>query len=56
MSTNIGLQHSKELSSLKKTNTYSLISTLDSTGNEPKRTSTQSVHYIFPDDLYTNLE
>jgi hypothetical protein len=56
MSTDIGLQNSKELSSLKKTNTYSAILMIDSTGNAPKSTHTQTVHYIFADDVYTNLE
>jgi hypothetical protein len=55
-STDIGLQNSKELSSLKKTDTYSTISTVDSTGSAPKSTSTQPVHYIFADDVYTNLK
>jgi hypothetical protein len=55
-STDIGLQNSKELSSLKKTDTYSTISTVDSTGNAPKSTSTQPVHYIFEGDVCTNLE
>jgi hypothetical protein len=56
MSTDKELQHSKELSSLKKTGTYSTIPTLDSTGNAPKSNSTQSVHYVLADDVYTNLE
>jgi hypothetical protein len=55
-STDIGLQNSKELSSLKKTDTHSTISKVDSTGNAPKSTSTQPGHYIFADDVYTNLE
>jgi hypothetical protein len=55
-STDIGLQNSKELSSLKMTNTYSTISMVDSTGNARKSTSTQPVRYIFADDAYTNLE
>jgi hypothetical protein len=29
---------------------------VDSTGNAPKSTSTQPVHYIFADEVYTNLE
>jgi len=29
---------------------------VDSTGNAPNNTSTQPVHYIFADDVYTNLE
>jgi hypothetical protein len=32
------------------------LSTVDSTGNAPKSTSTQPVCYIFADDIYTNLE
>jgi hypothetical protein len=55
-STNIGLQNSIELSSFKKTDTYSTISMVDSTGNAPNNTSTQPVCYIFADDVYTNLE
>jgi hypothetical protein len=55
-STNIGLQNSKELSSLKRTDTYSTISMVDFTGNPPKSTSTQSVHYMFADDVHINLE
>jgi hypothetical protein len=56
MSTDMGLQNSKEPSSLKKTNTYSAIAMVDSTRNAPKNTRTQTVHYIFADDVYTNLE
>jgi hypothetical protein len=41
---------------LKTPDTYSTISTVDSTGNAPKSTSTQTVRYIFADDLHTNLE
>jgi hypothetical protein len=51
-----GLHHSKQLSSLSKTDTYGTISMVDSTGNAPKSTSTQSVRYFFADDVYTNLE
>jgi hypothetical protein len=51
-----GLHHSKQLSSLKKTVSYSTISMVDFTGNAPKNTSTQPVCYIFADDVYTNLE
>jgi hypothetical protein len=54
--TDIGLQNSKELSSLKTADTYGIISTVDSTGNAPKSTSTQPVRYIFADDVHTNLE
>ncbi len=56
MSTDIGLQNSKELSGLKRTDTYSTISMVDSNGNAPISTSEQSVHYIFADDVYFNLE
>ncbi len=55
-STDIGLQNSKEFSSLKPTDTYGTTSMVDSTGNAPKSTSTQSVRYIFADDVYTNSE
>jgi hypothetical protein len=55
-STDIGLQNSKDLSSLKKTDTYSTISMVNSTGNTPKNTNTQPLHYIVADDIYTNLE
>jgi hypothetical protein len=51
-----GLQHSKELSSLKKTDTHNTISRADSTGNALNNTSAQFVHYIFADDVYSNLE
>ncbi len=51
-----GLQNSKEVSSLKETDTYSTISIVDSTGNAPNNTSTQPVCYIFTGDVYTNLE
>jgi hypothetical protein len=44
------------LSSLKTTDTYSTISMVDSTANAPKSTSTQTVCFIFADDVYTNLE
>jgi hypothetical protein len=54
-STDIGLQNSKEFSSLETTDTYSTISMVDSTGNAPKSTSTQTVCYIFADGVYTNL-
>ncbi len=56
MSTDIGLQNCKELSSLKTAGTYGTMSTVDSTGNAPKSTSTQPVHYIFADDVCTNIE
>ncbi len=56
MSADIWLKNSKELSSLKKTDTYSTISRADSTGNAPNNTSTHLVRSIFADDVYTNLE
>ncbi len=43
-STNIGLQNSNELSSLKTADRYGRISTVDSTGNAPKSPCTQPVH------------
>ncbi len=55
-STDIGLQNSKELFGLQMTDTYSMISMVNSTVNAPKSTSTQPVHCIFADDVYTNLE
>ncbi len=55
-STDIGLQNSKELSSLKIADTYGTIPMVDSTGNAPKNTATQTVGYIFADDVHTNLE
>ncbi len=51
-----GLQNSNELSSLKTADTYSTISMASSTGNAPKRTSTQTVCNIATDEVYTNLE
>ncbi len=56
MSADIWLQNIKQLSSLRKTDNYSTISMVDSTGNAPNSTSTYLVHYIFADDVYTNLE
>ncbi len=56
MSTDIGLQNSKELSSLKTVDTYGTTSTVDSTGNASKSTSTQPVCYIFAGNVHTNLE
>jgi hypothetical protein len=50
MSTDIGLQKSKELYSLKKTDAYSTTSMVDFTGNTPNNTSAQPVCYIFADD------
>jgi hypothetical protein len=54
-STNIELQNSNELSSLKTVDLYGTISTVDSTGNAPKSPSTQPVHHIVTDEVYTNL-
>ncbi len=54
-STNIGLQNSNKLSSLKTADLYGTISTVDSTGNAPKSLSTQPVHHIVTDEVYTNL-
>ncbi len=34
---------------------YGTISTVDSTGNAPKSSSTQPVHHIVTDEVYTNL-
>ncbi len=50
-----GLQNSNELSSLKTADTYSTISMVASTGNAPKSTSTQTVHHVVTDEVYTNL-
>jgi hypothetical protein len=44
------------LSSLKTADIYGTISRVDFTGNAPKSTSSQAVHYIFADDVCTNLE
>jgi hypothetical protein len=55
MSTNIGLQNSNELSSLKTADLYSTISMVDSTGNAPQNPSTQPVCHIVTDEVYTNL-
>ncbi len=54
-STNIGLQNSNELSSLKTADLYGTISTVDSTGNAPKNPSTQPVCHIITDEVYTYL-
>jgi hypothetical protein len=54
-STNIGFQNSNELSGLKTADLYGTTSTVDSTGNTPKSPSTQAVHYIVTDEVYTNL-
>jgi hypothetical protein len=55
MSTNIGLQNSNKLFSLKTADFYGTISTVDSTGNAPKSTSTQPVCYIFADEVYMSV-
>jgi hypothetical protein len=54
-STNIGLQNSNESSSLKTADLYGTISMVHSTGNAPKSPSTQPVHHIITDEVYTNL-
>ncbi len=51
-STDIGLQNSKELSSLKSADTYGTIYMVGFTGNAPNSTSTQTVCSIFADDVY----
>ncbi len=51
-STNVELQNSNELSSLKTADIYGTISTVDSTGNAPKNTSTQPVCHIVTDEVY----
>jgi hypothetical protein len=53
-STNIVLQNSNELSSLKTADLYSTISTVDSTGNTPRSSNTQPVRHIVTDEVYTN--
>jgi hypothetical protein len=54
-STNVGLQNSNELSSLKTADHHSIISMVDSTGNTPKNLSTQSVCHIVTNEVYNNL-
>jgi hypothetical protein len=54
-SMNVELQNSNELSSLKTADPYCTISMVDSTGNAPKNPSTQPVHHIVTDEVYTNL-
>jgi hypothetical protein len=56
MSTNIELQTRNELSSLKAMDFYGTISSGKSTGNSPKKFSTQPVYHIVTDEVYTNLE
>jgi hypothetical protein len=55
MSTNVELQNSNELSSLKTADLYGTNSTVDSTGNAPQNPSTQPVRHIVTDEVYTNL-
>ena len=55
MSMNVELQKSNELSSLKTVDFNGTISTVDSTGNAPKSTSTQPVCYIFADEVYMSV-
>jgi hypothetical protein len=55
-STNVELQISNELSSLKAMDFYGTISSEKSTGNAPKKLSTQPVYHIVTDEVYTNLE
>jgi hypothetical protein len=43
------------LSSLKTADLYGTISMVDSTGNAPKSPSTQPVHHIATEEVYTNL-
>ncbi len=56
MSTNKELQISNELSSLKVMDFYSTISSEKSTGNTPKKLSTQPVYHIVTDQVYNNQE
>ncbi len=55
-STNVELQISNELSSLKAIDFYGTTSTEKSTGNAQKNISTQSACHIVTDEVYTNLE
>ncbi len=55
ISTNLVLQNSNELFSLKTADLYGTNSTVDSTGNAPKSPSTQLVHHIVTDEVYTYL-
>jgi hypothetical protein len=56
MSTNVELQISSELSSLKAMDFYGTNSSEKSTGNAPKKFSTQPVYHIVTDEVYANLE
>jgi hypothetical protein len=56
MSTNVELQISNELSSLKAMDFYGTISSEKPTGNALKNLSTQPVYLIVTDEVYTNLE
>ncbi len=40
---------------MKTADLYGTISMVDSTGNAPKSSSTQHVHHIITDEVYTNL-
>ncbi len=40
---------------MKTADLYGTISTVDSTGNAPKSLSTQPVHHMVTDEVYTNL-
>ncbi len=55
-STNVKLQISNELSSLKAIDFYSTISTEKSTGNAVKKLSTQPICHIVTDEVFTNLD
>ncbi len=43
------------MSSLKTADLYGTIATVDSTGNASQNPSTQPVHHIVTDEVYTNL-
>ena len=55
MSTNVELQISNELSSLKAMDFYGTISSKKSTGNAPKKLSTQPVYHIVTDEVSSSL-
>jgi hypothetical protein len=55
-STNVELQISNELSSLKAMDFYGTISSEKSTGNVQKKLSTQPVSLIVTDEVHTNLD
>jgi hypothetical protein len=54
-STDVELQNSNDLSSLKTADLYGTISMVDSTGNAPKNPSTQPMSHIVTDEVYANL-